>query len=196
MCGIIWVFHLFQVRRALPRHGGLNRVTMSQLVICFPRPWFRWIWEWCSWPLCKWSGAPETCWNPGNPGSFLGQKNSGCVKGLTHDLPSNPPSMILNTPSFWRSIIRAHLRSWMNLLGAHKISLSISLFIWFRNGGNLPGGNGRNGKVESGQKVKVEPHFGWDFSVTCCELQVKKPQVPMEPRNPEAATLYLGVCRS
>ena len=123
------VFHLFQVRRALPRHGGLNRVNMSQLVICWNDLWFRWIWEWCSWPLCKWSGAWDWQFVPGNPGSFLGQKNSGSVKGLTHDLPSNPPSMILNTPSLWRSISRAHLRSWMNLLGAHKISLSLYLSV-------------------------------------------------------------------
>ena len=46
------------------------------------------------------------------------------------------------------------------------------------------------------KKSKLNHILGWDFSVTCCDLQVKKPQVPMEPRNTEAATLYLGVCPS
>lgn len=148
------VFHLFQVRRALPRHGwGATELTCPSWWYVEPRPWFRWIWECCSWPLCKWSGAwdfPVCTWkschflgpksqtprNPNNqklkyiPGpTFQAHKNSGSVKGLAHDLPLNPPRMILNTPSFWRSIIRAHLRSWMNLLGALKISLHLSFHL-------------------------------------------------------------------
>ena len=160
------VFHLFQVRRALPRHGGLNRVNMSQLVICWNDLWFRWIWEWCSWPLCKWSGAWDWQFVPGNPGSFLGQKNSGSVKGLTHDLPSNPPSMILNTPSLWRSISRAHLRSWMNLLGAHKISLSLSLSLCSSGSEMVETFQVEMEEMERWSRVKkskLKPHFGVGF---------------------------------